>query len=122
MALEFSNHKIAVFNYSSDRKQENISKPIGEYTGGVMCDGYNAYSSEKYPQITYGSCLVHICRPFVEIVKTLKNGSKLKVTKTVKLLNSIFEAEKQLNIKAQKRKLHLKPYVDKFYDFLESKW
>lgn len=102
---EFSNHKIAVFNYSSDRKQENISKLIGDYTGGIMCDGYNAYSSEKYPQITYGSCLVHIRRPFVEIVKTLKNGSKSKAAKAVKLLNSIFEAEKQLKYQSAEKKL-----------------
>ncbi|MGZ7862633.1 IS66 family transposase [Ligilactobacillus salivarius] len=122
---EFSNQKIVVFNYSSDRKQENIGELVGDYTGCIICDGYNAYSSERYPQITYGSCLVHIRRQFVEIVKTLKNGSQSNAAKAVRLLNSIFEAEKQLEYqnakeKAQKRKLHLKKYVDKFYDFLDT--
>lgn len=91
---EFSNQKIVVFNYSSDRKQENIGELVGDYAGCIMCDGYNAYSSERYPQITYGSCLVHIRRQFVEIVKSLKNGSRSNAAKVVRLLNSIFEAEK----------------------------
>lgn len=69
-----------------------------------MCDGYNAYSREKYPQISYGSCLVHIRRPFVEIVKTLKNVSKSKAAKEVNLLNSIFEAEKQLKYQSTEEK------------------
>lgn len=68
---------------------------------------------------------MHIRRQFVEIVKTLKNGSQSNAAKAVRLLNSIFEAEKQLEYqnakeKAQKRKLHLKKYVDKFYNFLDT--
>lgn len=110
---EFSNHQIVVFNYSSSRKQENISNLVGAYTGAIMCDGYNAYSSEMYPQITYGSCLVHIRRHFVEIVKSLKQGRGSYAVRAVELLNRIFKEEKKLEYqnaeeKVLKRKLHLK--------------
>ena len=122
---EFSNHQIVVFNYSSSRKQENISNLVGAYTGAIMCDGYNAYSSEMYPQITYGSCLVHIRRHFVEIVKSLKQGRGSYAVRAVELLNRIFKEEKKLEYqnaeeKVLKRKLHLKKYVDEFYDFLDT--
>ena len=122
---EFSNHQIVVFNYSSSRKQENISNLVGTYTGAIMCDGYNTYSSEMYPQITYGSCLVHIRRHFVEIVKSLKQGRGSYAVRAVELLNRIFKEEKKLEYqnaeeKALKRKLHLKKYVDEFYDFLDT--
>nr|WP_283548087.1 IS66 family transposase [Ligilactobacillus salivarius] len=122
---EFSNQQIAVFSYSSNRKQENISELVGDYTGAIMCDGYNAYSSEMYPQITFGSCLVHIRRHFTDITKSLQQGKESSALKAVKLLMRIFEKEKNFEYqsateKAQKRKLYLKECIDKFYNFLET--
>ena len=43
-----------------------------------MCDGYRGYGQEQLPKATFGSCLIHIRRPFIELVKglTLKNNAQ----------------------------------------------
>ena len=43
-----------------------------------MCDGYRGYDREHLPKATFGSCLIHIRRPFIELVKglTLKNNAQ----------------------------------------------
>ncbi|WHS20099.1 transposase [Ligilactobacillus salivarius] len=112
---EFSNQQIAVFSYSSNRKQENISELVGDYTGAIMCDGYNAYSSEMYPQITFGSCLVHIRRHFTDITKSLQQGKESSALKAVKLLMRIFEKEKILSIKVQQKSSEAKALFKRMY-------
>lgn len=37
-----------------------------------MCDGYRGYGQEQLPKATFGSCLIHIRRPFIELVKAFK--------------------------------------------------
>lgn len=48
-----------------------------DYTGAVMCDGYRGYGQEQLPKATFGSCLIHIRRPFIELVKGVKGGFEL---------------------------------------------
>ena len=122
---EFANHQIAVFRYSNNRRQENIQNLVGDFKNAIMCDGYTGYSDKKYPQIDFGACLVHIRRKFVEIVKILKHGHSSTALKAVELLNKIFDKEDKLiyttaTEKAQKRLKYVKPYVDKFYEFLDG--
>ena len=76
---EFAKHQIAYFHYAPTRSRKVISDIMTpDYTGAVMCDGYRGYDREHLPKATFGSCLIHIRRPFIELVKglTLKNNAQ----------------------------------------------
>ena len=90
-----------------------------------MCDGYRGYGQEQLPKVTFGSCLIHIRRPFIELVKGLTLKNNAQVTQAVKLLSRVFHKENNLRYKtpvekkAQRRKL-VKPLLDAFYRFIEG--
>ncbi|MEO5288725.1 IS66 family transposase [Limosilactobacillus allomucosae] len=75
-----------------------------DYAGTVMCDGYRGYGQEQLPKATFCSCLIHIRRPFIELVKglTLKNNSQ--ATQAVKLLSRVFHKENNLRYKTPAEK------------------
>ena len=90
-----------------------------------MCDSYRGYGQEQLPKVTFGSCLIHIRRPFIELVKGLTLKNNAQATQAVKLLSRVFHKEKNLRYKtpaekkAQRRKL-VKPLLDAFYCFIEG--
>ena len=71
------------------------------------------------------SCLIHIHRPFIELVKGLTLKNNAQATQAVKLLSRVFHKENNLRYKtpvekkAQRRKL-VKPLLDAFYRFIEG--
>ncbi len=87
-----------------------------------MCDGYRGYGQEQLPKATFGSCLIHIRRPFIELVKGLTLKNNAQATQAVKLLSRVFHKENNLRYKTpaekktQRRKL-VKPLLDAFYSF-----
>ena len=122
---EFAKHQIAYFYYAPTRSGKVISDVLTpDYTGAVMCDGYRGYSQERLPKATFGSCLIHIRRPFIELVKGLTLKNNAQATQAVKLLSRVFREENNLRYKtpaekkAQRRKL-VKPLLDAFYRFIE---
>ena len=123
---EFAKHQIAYFHYAPIRSGKVISDVLTpDYTGAVMCDGYRSYGQEQLPKATFGSCLIHIRRPFIELVKGLTLNNNAQATQAVRLLSRVFHKEKNLRYKtpaekkAQRRKL-VKPLLDDFYNFIEG--
>lgn len=98
-----------------------------DYSGLIMCDGYNGYSERLYLQAHFGTCLVHIRREFVQATNLL-DQEKLKHSsafQAIKLLGKVFHQEKQLQYrnkeeKRRQRIKYIKPVLDKFYDYLQS--
>ena len=90
-----------------------------------MCDGYGGYSQERLPESIFGSCLIHIRRLFIELVKGLKLKDDTPATQAVKLLSKVFHCENNLQYrtpaekKEQRQKL-VKPLLDTFYAFIEG--
>lgn len=122
---EFSNHQIVAFHYANTRSGKIIGKVIGgDYPGIIMCDGYKGYSNQLYPQARFGSCLVHIRREFIKLVKALpKTVKSSKAQYAIKILSQVFHTENQLcyrtaNEKLEQRQIHVKPLMDKFYDYI----
>lgn len=91
-----------------------------------MCDGYKGYSNQLYPQAKFGSCLVHIRREFVKLVKALPKTMKAsKAQQAITLLSQVFHSENQLsyqtaNEKLVQRQIHVKPLMDKFYNYISQ--
>ena len=87
-----------------------------------MCDGYRGY---QLPKATFGSCLIHIRRPFIELVKGLTLKNNAQATQAVKLLSRVFYKEKNLKYttlaeKKTQRQKQVKPLLDASYRFIEG--
>ncbi|WP_333559614.1 IS66 family transposase [Limosilactobacillus mucosae] len=83
------------YAYAPTRSGKVISDVLTpDYTGAVMCDGYRGYGQEQLPKATFGSCLIHIRRPFIELVKGLTLKNNAQATQAVKLLSRVFHKEK----------------------------
>lgn len=92
-----------------------------------MCDGYGGYSNRLYPNAKFGSCLVHIRREFINIIKELHNlPAKYSIAQqAVSLLRSVFHTEKHLvyhtqEEKAAERRKRIRLLLDSFYDYISQ--
>ncbi|MBM6813367.1 IS66 family transposase, partial [Limosilactobacillus reuteri] len=83
-----------------------IGQIVGNnYPGIIMCDGYKGYSNQLYPQAKFGSCLVHIRREFVKLVKALPKTMKAsKAQQAITLLSQVFHSENQLSYQTANEK------------------
>ncbi|MHC3377933.1 IS66 family transposase [Ligilactobacillus equi] len=124
--VEFSNHQIVFYKHSDTRGSSNIADILGaKYCGAIICDGWTGYSSNVYPEITFGACLVHIRRKFVEIAKVLRGKTHSVAREATVLLGKVFHAEKQLDYKTAEEKVVarnkiVKPLLDDFYEFISQ--
>ncbi|MEE5988988.1 transposase, partial [Ligilactobacillus equi] len=76
-------------------------------------------------EITFGACLVHIRRKFVEIAKVLRGKTHSVAREATVLLGKVFHAEKQLDYKTAEEKVVarnkiVKPLLDDFYEFISQ--
>lgn len=124
---EFAQHPVVVFHHANTRSGRIIGQIVGNnYPGIIMCDGYKGYSNQLYPQAKFGSCLVHIRREFVKLVKALPKTMKAsKAQQAITLLSQVFHSENQLsyqtaNEKLVQRQIHVKPLMDKFYNYISQ--
>ena len=119
---------MVIFHYRNTRSGKVIGDIIGQdYPSFTMCDGYGGYSNRLYPNARFGSCLVHIRREFIRITKLLSK-KQLKYSKAfhaIKLLGAVFHKENELVYQTEKEKrqqriTHVKPLLDRFYQYLGS--
>ena len=121
---EFNQHDIALFHYSDTRSGKVIGEIIDDdYKGSIICDGYGGYSNKQYPKLSFGTCLVHIRREFLELAKIASEFGTSKAKKVLNLMGAVFHTEKNLQYDSAAEKLELrnqlvKPKLDKVYDFL----
>ena len=88
-------NKIPLFEFSTTRQTDSVSKILEGYEGNITVDGYAGYNSVKQGSMTLQRCQVHARRELANIVKTL-NENQLKTSvayKGIKLFDKIFFAE-----------------------------
>lgn len=87
---------IALFDYSPTRNGDNAAKFLGDYSGYLVCDGYDGYN--KLQKITRCGCWAHARRKFVEALPTDKElVSTSMATKGVNLINELYEIERSFD-------------------------
>ena len=115
---------LALFEYSPTRNGDNASKFLGDYSGYLVCDGYDGYN--KLKNVTRCGCWAHARRKFVEVLPTDKElVSTSKAAKGVNLINEFYEIERSLDgltpeEKHKQRQEQLKPALDVFFAWLET--
>ena len=80
---------IALFDYSPTRNGDNAAKFLGEYSGYLVCDGYDGYN--KLQKITRWGCWAHARRKFVEALPTDKElVSTSMAAKGMNMINEFY--------------------------------
>ena len=70
-------HQTAVYMYHESREHEFAKKMLGaDYSGGIHCDGYEAY--HKFDSATVYGCMSHVRRRFVEALDVSPHHKKAK--------------------------------------------
>ena len=115
---------IALFDYSPTRNGDNAVKFLGEYSGYVVCDGFDGYN--KLTNVTRCGCWAHARRKFVKALPTDKALlSTSTAAKGVNLINEFYAIERSFDEmkpeeKHKQRHEHLKPALDAFFAWLET--
>ena len=115
---------IALFEYSSTRNGDNAANFLGDYSGYLVCDGYDGYN--KLQKVTRCGCWAHARRKFVEALPTDKELiSTSTAAKAVNLINEFYAIERsfeglQPEERHKQRQERLKPALDAFYAWLET--
>ena len=115
---------IVLFEYSPTRNGDNAARFLGEYSGYLVCDGYDGYN--KLQKVTRCGCWAHARRKFVEALPTDKElVSTSKAAKGVNLINEIYTIERSFDgldpeEKHKQRQEQLKPALDVFFAWLET--
>ena len=87
---------IALFDYSPTRNGDNAADFLGDYSGYLVCDGYDGYN--KLQKITRCGCWAHARRKFVEALPTDKElVSTSMAAKGVNLINELYEIERSFD-------------------------
>ncbi len=80
---EFAQHPVVVFHHANTRSGRIIGQIVGTIIRVLSCAmGISGYSNQLYPQAKFGSCLVHIRREFVKLVKALPKTMKASKSAT----------------------------------------
>lgn len=115
---------MALFEYAPTRNGENAARFLGDYSGYIVCDGYDGYNKLKNAKRC--GCLAHTRRKFVD---ALPNDKELlltsKAAKGVEYINKIYEIERgfdnlSLEEKHKQRQEQIKPVLDEFFLWLDT--
>ena len=115
---------LALFEYSPTRNGSNAVNFLGDYSGYLVCDGYDGYN--KLKKAARCGCWAHVRRKFVEALPTDKElVSTSMAAKGVNFINDIYAIERSFDgftsdEKHNRRQEQLKPALDVFFSWLET--
>ncbi|MEE1046793.1 MAG: IS66 family transposase [Clostridia bacterium] len=134
-AGKYEGHNNILFEYTPTRNGDNARKFLGDYSGYLVCDGYDGYN--KLTGAIRCGCWAHARRKFAEALpvdKALLANSA--AAKGVELCNEIFILERELegkdsdgriikehltaNERHEQRQERLKPILDGLFAYLNE--
>lgn len=120
----YCSEMIKLYQYKPTRNGDNAAEFLKDYSGYLVCDGYDGYN--KLTAVKRCGCWAHVRRKFLDAIpadEELKKTSK--AAEGFKKINKIFALDKEIrenehaNIYEERQK-QLKPAVDDFYAWLET--
>lgn len=121
---KYAERYISIFDYSPTRNGYNAVKFLGEYSGYLVCDGYDGYN--KLKNVTRCGCFAHARRKFVEALPTEQELIPTSIAaKGVNFINEIYTVERSFegldaDERHKMRQEKLKPTLDAFFAWLET--
>ena len=123
-APKVAGHANILFEYTPTRSGENAVNFLGDFSGYLVCDGYDAYNRLR-SAIRCG-CFAHVRRKFVDALPTDQElVSDSAAAQGVEYCNQLFALERRFeNLsgeeKSAMRQKYSKPVIDEFFSWLES--
>lgn len=119
-------NQIILYDYQPDRRYIRPREFLGEFSGFIHTDGYEAY--HKLPDnITVVGCLAHLRRKFVDGLKILPKERKKdsSLLRGVEYCDKLFRYEREFTLLTPKERLDKrqslsKPLFDEFYNWMEG--
>lgn len=119
-----ADNSIVIFEYQPTRSGEHPARFLKDYSGYMVCDGYDAYNAVT-TAVRCG-CWAHTRRKFVEAMPSDKELQKASVAaKAVEYCNKIYHEENLLKDlsaeeRYEQRLVKVKPILDAFFAWLET--
>lgn len=124
-------HPAILYDYQKTRKMDAPREFLQDYTGTLVCDGYQVYHSlgkKRADELKVSGCWAHARRKFADICKSLgKEQSKGTLANhALVLIAQIYHADNKLQTLApeerlRKRQKEVKPLVDAFFAWLKER-
>lgn len=115
-------HKIAVYNFRTDRKKDTANELLKDFSGIVQTDGYVAYGDGDY--INAG-CWAHCRRKFLDSIP--QKNKKCKAAHAVMLIDKAMKLERMAREEKydderllEMRREKVRPIIDEFYNFITT--
>ena len=122
-------HPIVIYDYCPTRGTENVARFLADYSGYIVCDGYESYHKlerDNPERFTVAGCWAHVKRKFTEICKANAGSKKyLLAAKAEKKIQKIYQEDNKLiNLNPEERTVErqkkVKPLVDEFFAWIEK--
>ena len=118
------NNSNILYEYAPTRSGENAVRFLGDYSGYLVCDGYDGYN--RLTKAKRCGCMAHLRRKFTEALpadKALIPGSKS--AEGLEYCNRLFELEREYedmssDKRYKERQEKSKPVLDEFFLWLDT--
>lgn len=125
-----NHHPIVVYDYCHTRGTENVERFLADYSGYIVCDGYESYHKleRDHPdRFIVAGCWAHVKRKFSEICKSNAKSQKyLLASMAEKKIRTIYHEDNQFKDMSPEDRTTMrheivKPLVDEFFTWIKEK-
>lgn len=119
---------VVFFNYDSGRSGRVAQALLGDYSGILVTDGYEAYTAvAQKNQITHAGCWVHARRKFIEAQKAQPKGKTGKADWIISQIKQLYAIERQAKENSfsseqhlEKRQTESQPIINAIKNWLDK--
>ena len=73
---EYDPNRILIYDYKFNRSGKNPSQFLKDYSGYLVCDGYNGY--DNISNVLLSRCYFHVRKKYAEILTSAKDKNNSK--------------------------------------------
>ena len=124
---EYDPNRILIYDYKLNRSGKNPSQFLKDYSGYLVCIGYNGY--DNISNVLLARCYFHVRKKYAEILTSAKekNNSKSFASKVITTLEKVFHLEntyKDNHLSPleiyKKRNKEVRPIIDEFFILIKE--
>lgn len=118
---EFVKQPVVIYDYQPSRAGQCVKDFLGDYSGYLLTDGYQAYNG--LDNVNQAGCLAHVRRKFTDAQKAQPKKKSGRIEKAISFIGKLYGIEQEAKGLSGVERLHLrqlksKPILDKFREWL----
>lgn len=118
---EFVEQPVVIYDYQPSRAGQCVKDFLGDYSGYLLTDGYQAYNGLE--NVIQAGCLAHVRRKFTDAQKAQPKKKSGRVEKAINFIAKLYGIEQEAKglsavERQQLRQQKSKPILDKFHEWL----